>query len=53
MTVACDASPVGLGAVLSHIMPDGEERPIQFASRSLMRPEQKLSFKTVRPVKLQ
>ena len=43
VTVACDASPVGLGAVFSHIMPDGEERPIQFASRSLTRAEQKYS----------
>ncbi|MEG7522745.1 MAG: hypothetical protein M3H12_06545, partial [Chromatiales bacterium] len=34
VTVACDASPVGVGAVLSHIMPDGEERPIKFASRA-------------------
>ena len=25
VTVACDESPVGLGVVLSHIMPDGEE----------------------------
>ena len=25
VTVACDASPVGLGVMLSHIMPDGEE----------------------------
>ena len=43
MTVACDATPVDLGAVLSHITPDGEERPIQFASRSLTRAEQKYS----------
>ena len=43
VTVACDASPVGLGVVLSHIMPDGEERPNQFASRSLTRAEQKYS----------
>ena len=40
VTVACDASPVGVGAVLSHIMPNGEERPIQFASRALTRAEQ-------------
>ena len=43
VTVACDASPVGVGAVLSHIMPNGEERPIQFASRALTRAEQKYS----------
>ena len=43
VTVACDASPVCLRAVLSHMMPDGEERPIQFASRSLTRAEQKYS----------
>ena len=43
VTVACDASPVGVGAVLSHIMPDEEERPIQFASRALTRAEQKYS----------
>ena len=25
VTVACDASPVGVGALLSHIMTNGEE----------------------------
>ena len=40
VTVACDASPVGVRAVLSHIMPNGEERPIQFASRALTKAEQ-------------
>ena len=43
VTVACDASQVGLGVVLSHIMPDGQERKIQFASRLLTRAEQKYS----------
>jgi hypothetical protein len=37
--LACNASPFGLGAVLSHVMPDGSERPVMFASRSISKSE--------------
>ena len=39
--LACDASPTGIGAVLSHVMPDSSERPVAFASRSLTKSERK------------
>lgn len=42
VTLACDASPTGIAAVLSHIV-DGEERPISFISRALTKAEQNYS----------
>ena len=36
---ACDASPYGLVVELSHGMPNGEEKPIAFASRTLTKAE--------------
>ena len=40
LRLACDASPVGISPVLSHVMNDGSERPIAFASRTLTQTEQ-------------
>ena len=41
--LATDASSYGVGAVISHKYPNGEERPIQFASQSLNNTQQKYS----------
>ena len=39
----CDASPYGVGSVMSHVMEDGEEKPVAYHSRALKPAERNYS----------
>ena len=43
--MAADASAYGVGAVISHVLPDGSEHPVAYASRNLSTAEKNFAQK--------
>lgn len=43
IVLTCDASSYGIGGILSHILPNGDDRPIAFCSRTLSKAENNYS----------